>query len=196
MSLSSSVRLLFLGLRHFSSTARLFLSSSLFSREETWHGWVEGLKYFGNSPGITSFLPQGDFLMDEASKCALQIRGFFWFWNSGSLRLQKFFHSLLKCPSEGKQKKERSGRFLELFKQFATQQKFTMTSAKLGAFQLTMKLVNASVFFNFPRGPLSLVYMQVPSSQERVSKNFERTLLKLSFGDMLSYFLTCWLLWK
>ena len=30
--------------------------------------------------------------------------------------------------------------------------------------------------------------MQVPSSQEHVSKNFERTLLKLSFGDMQSYF--------
>ena len=105
--------------------------------------------------------------------------GFFLFWNSGSQRLQKFFHSLLKCPSEGKQKKERSGRFLELFKQFATQQKFTMTSAKLGAIQLTMKLVNASVFFNFPSVPLSLVYMQVPSSQERVSKNFERTLFKI-----------------
>ena len=111
MSLSSSVRLLFLGLKHFSLTARLFLSSSLFSQEETRHWWVEGLNYSGISPEITSFLLQSDFLMDEASKCALQIRGFFFlFWNSGSLRLHKFFHSLLKCPSEGKQKKERSGR--------------------------------------------------------------------------------------
>ena len=176
MSLSSSVRLLFWGSGHFSSTARLFLSSSLFSREETRHWWVEGLKYFGNSPGITSFLPQSDFLMDEASKCALQIRGFFWFWNSGSQRLQKFFHSLLKCP-EGKQKKDRSGRFLELFEQFATEQKFTMTFAKLGAFQLTVKTVNAFLFFYFPSCPLSLVYMQVPSSQERASNNFERTLI-------------------
>ena len=136
MSLSSSVRLLFWGSGHFLSTARLCMSSSLFPREETRHWWVEGLKYFGNLPGITSFLPQSDCLMDEASKCALQIRGFFWFWNSGSLRLQKFFHSVLKCPSEGKQKKERSGRFLDLFKQFAIEQKFTMTFANFEHFNL------------------------------------------------------------
>ena len=86
-------------------------------------------------------------------------------------RLQKFFHRLLKCP-EGKQKKDRSGRFLELFEQFATEQKFTMTFAKLGAFQLTVKTVNAFLFFYFPSCPLSLVYMQVPSSQERASSTF------------------------
>ena len=118
--------------------------------------------------------------MDEASKCALQIRGFFLFWNSGSLRLQKFFHSLLKCPSEGKQKKERSGRFLELFKQFATEQKFTMAWSKtwsISTYSEDSECVNAFVFFYFPSGPLSLVYMPIPSSQERASKNFERTQL-------------------
>ena len=72
-------------------------------------------------------------------------------------------------------------RTIESFKQFATEQKFTMTFAKLGAFQLTMKTVNAFVFFfYFPSGPLSFVYMQVPSSQERASKNFERTPLCLA----------------
>ena len=115
--------------------------------------------------------------MDEASKCALQIRGFFWFWNSGSLSLQKFFYTVLKCPSEGKQKKERSRRFLELFKQFATEQKFTMTFVKLRAFQLTVKTVNAFVFFNFPSGPLSLIYVSftckylvLRSARPRISK--------------------------
>ena len=51
-----------------------------------------------------------------------------------------------------------------------------MTFAKLGAFQLTVKTVNAFLLFYFPSCPLSLVYMQVPSSQERASNNFERTL--------------------
>ena len=81
-------------------------------------------------------------------------------------------------PFRGKTEKGEIRTILELFKQFATEQKFTMTFAKLGAFQLTVKTVNAFVFFYFPSGPLSLVYMQVPSSQKRASKNFERTLLK------------------
>lgn len=56
-----------------------------------------------------------------------------------------------------------------------------MTFAKLGAFQLTVKTVNAFLFFYFPSCPLSLVYMQVPSSQERASNNFERTLLEKAY---------------
>ena len=47
-----------------------------------------------------------------------------------------------------------------------------MAFAKVRAFQLTVKTVNAFVFFNFLSGPLSLLYMQVPSS-----KHIERTLL-------------------
>ena len=50
--------------------------------------------------------------------------------------------------------------------------KFTMAFAKVRAFQLTVKTVNAFVFFNFLSGPLSVLYMQVPSS-----KHIERTLL-------------------
>ena len=54
----------------------------------------------------------------------------FWSRNLGSLRQQKFIQSLLEFCSEGKQKKESSGRFRELFKQFATEQKFTITLEK------------------------------------------------------------------
>ena len=62
-----------------------------------------------------------------------------------------------------------------------------MTFAKLGAFQLTVKTVNAFLFFYFPSCPLSLVYMQVPSSQERASNNFERTLMGRNGGTLVCY---------
>ena len=105
-------------------------------------------------------------------KIYLQIRWFFYFFNSGSLCLQKFFCSLLKCSSKGKQKKERSGRFLELFKEFATEQNLPWLLQKWEHFNLQWRQWMHFVFFNFLSGPLSLLYMQVPSS-----KHIERTLL-------------------
>ena len=106
------------------------------------------------------------------SKIYLQIGWFFYFLNSGSLCLQKFFRSLLKCPSKGKQKKERSGCFLELFKEFTTKQNLPWLLQKWEHFNLQWRQWMHFVFFNFLSGPLSLLYMQVPSS-----KHIERTLL-------------------
>ena len=111
--------------------------------------------------------------------CVANPRVFFLFWNSGSLRLHKFFHSLLKCISEGKQKKERSGR-LNRSSSLPPNKNSPWLLQNLEPFNLQWRQWMHLYFFYFPSGPLSFAYMQVPSSQERASKNFERTPLCLA----------------
>ena len=83
----------------------------------------------------------------------------------GTLRLQKFLQNLLVFSFRGKEKRDKSGRFLELFRHVPTEQKFTILTVHLRS-------------FDFPgRCHLSLAFMFAPSSQERASKNIERTLL-------------------